>query len=104
MGLRELSYAPLRAADGLRLDLCGGAVNSRTLFLLLGLLALLPTALACSDDDGGNDADAGGNEPAQKWQLVFHDLDPALMSVSGSAADDVWAVGADSRDGKGALV
>lgn len=79
-------------------------MNSRTIFVLLASLALLPTALACSDDDSNEKPDGGDNEPAQKWQLVFHDLDPALMSVSGSAADDVWAVGADSRDGKGALV
>ena len=71
---------------------------------LLAVLLLI-CAPACSDDSANDDNDDAGTKPSAKpWQLVFHDLDPALMSVSGSAADDVWAVGADSRDGKGALV
>lgn len=38
------------------------------------------------------------------WQVVLQNLDGALMSVSGTSARDVWAVGADTRDGNGALV
>jgi hypothetical protein len=48
------------------------------------LLALL--CAACGDSGGG---DAGS-----RWQLVQHDLPGALLSVWGTAADDVWSVGA----------
>ena len=72
---------------------------------LLALLALLSASPAC---DGDDDDDAMGKADAEPepepWQLVFEELEPSLMSVSGSAADDVWAVGADARDGSGALV
>ena len=59
--------------------------------------ARLPLALAilclsaCSDDDGGD-------TPAE-WQAVHEDLDGALLSVWGSAEDDVWTVGGDAGDG-----
>jgi hypothetical protein len=46
---------------------------------------------ACSDDDGGDG-------PAL-WQAVHEQLDGALLSVSGSAEDDVWTVGGDAGDG-----
>jgi len=36
------------------------------------------------------------------WQLVASDLPSALMSIDGSSAEDVWAVGADH--GRGPLV
>jgi hypothetical protein len=53
---------------------------------------------ACSgDDDGGGDADAGGGGAA--WQTVHEDLDGALLSVWGSADDDVWTVGGDPGAG-----
>jgi hypothetical protein len=71
------------------------------------LLALSCAACGGDDDDSGNppdekpDSGPAGKDP---WQAVFMDLDPALMSVSGTAADDVWTVGADARDGSGALV
>ncbi len=38
------------------------------------------------------------------WRVVHEDLDGALLSVWGTGTTDVWAVGADSRDGKGPLV
>jgi hypothetical protein len=38
------------------------------------------------------------------WQIVHEDLPGALLSVWGTAHDDVWAVGADARDGNGPLV
>jgi hypothetical protein len=62
---------------------------------------------ACGDDGGdGRDAgsdDAGGDD-GEPWTLVFEDLDAALISVAGTSASDVWAVGADLRNGDGALV
>jgi len=74
---------------------------------LLALLALLLATVACDDDDDAGamtETDAGQKPEPEPWQLVFEELEPSLMSVSGSAADDVWAVGADARDGSGALV
>ena len=50
---------------------------------------------------GCNDPDP--DEPAQ-WQLVLSGLDGALLSGWGTSADDVWAVGADARDGSGPTV
>lgn len=49
---------------------------------LAGLVVLLTTA-------------CGGDE----WQVVHQGLDGALLSVWGTSADDVWAVGADPGDG-----
>ena len=47
----------------------------------------------------------GGDEPKEEpWQLVFEGLDGALISVAGTSASDVWTVGADTRDGAGAMV
>ncbi len=71
------------------------------------LLVVFALAAGCSGSgrnahgggDGGSDAGAG--EP---WQLVFEHLSGSLMSVDGTGPDDVWAVGADTRDGKGAQV
>lgn len=77
-------------------------------------------ALGCGDDDAnpndaggagtgarsGSGADAGSDagEPVAPWQLVLEGLDGALMTVAGTSASDVWVAGADTRDGKGALV
>ncbi len=55
-------------------------------------LTLLAAAVACSN----------GAEPppaAESWSVVAEDLDEALISVWGSAEDDVWAVGSDRGDG-----
>jgi hypothetical protein len=46
--------------------------------------------------------DATEPEPA-RWSVVTSGLDEALLSVGGSAADDVWAVGADKGKGPIAL-
>ncbi len=62
--------------------------RGRTAWLLLALAGL---QLACSDDDGSGPPDAA---PAEPWQVVHEDLDRGLLSVWGSAQDDVWAVGA----------
>lgn len=43
-------------------------------------------------------------DPDSEWQLVQSGLDGALLSVWGTGADDVWAVGADARDGAGPTV
>lgn len=58
-----------------------------------GLLLVLGVSLlaACDDDDGG--------EGGPKWTLVLQDEPAALLSVWGTAADDVWIVGADAGDG-----
>lgn len=43
---------------------------------------------------------AGCPVPAERrWQLVTSGLDEALLSVAGSSAQDVWAVGADAGSG-----
>ena len=43
-------------------------------------------------------------QPEATWQLVHRDLPGALLSVWGTNASDVWAVGGDARDGAGPLV
>ncbi len=58
------------------------------------VLALTACLLACPGD--------APEEPT--WQRVHQGLPAALLSVWGTAADDVWAVGADTRDGQGPLV
>jgi hypothetical protein len=58
--------------------------------------SLLLLVLACGSDD-----------PAQQdasWQVVHDGLPGALLSVWGSSASDVWAVGADAGDGAGPTV
>ena len=47
-------------------------------------------------------AACGGGDTAP-WQLVHQELPGALLSVWGTSATDVWAVGADARDGRGPL-
>ena len=44
------------------------------------------------------------SQTGRDYQLVFQDIEAALMSVSGTAADDVWLVGARTRDGNGAML
>lgn len=56
------------------------------------LLALL---LACPGPD--DTADTG--EPEAPWQLVGENLPGAVLSVWGTAATDVWVVGADPGSG-----
>jgi hypothetical protein len=54
---------------------------------------LLFTLAACDSrpDDGGDDGPS--------WSVVFPQLDGALFSIWGTAADDVWTVGSDAGDG-----
>lgn len=68
-----------------------------TRWLLLSLL--LAPALGCG---GGGDDDDGGD--GESWQVVGQDQPAALLSVWGTSAQDVWAVGGDPGDGQGPLV
>ena len=44
-------------------------------------------------------------EPApERWEAVHEGLPAALLSVWGTATDDVWAVGGDTLDGAGPMV
>jgi hypothetical protein len=60
---------------------------------LSGAVFLLSSA--CSDDTP---------EPDAPWQIVQDALPGALLSVWGTSASDVWAVGADAGDGLGPAV
>jgi len=62
---------------------------------MLGLALAALGALGCPSESDGDDA---------QWQRVFADLDGALLSVWGTSRADVWAVGADARDGTGPMV
>lgn len=60
----------------------------------VALAALLAVSVsACSSND------AVEPDAAASWTVVQQDLDSALMSVWGSAEDDVWAVGSDRGAG-----
>jgi hypothetical protein len=66
-------------------------------------LIMTTAALAlCAACGGGDDGDVGPE--SARWTPVFEGLDAALISVGGTSSDDVWTVGADMRDGGGALV
>lgn len=67
---------------------------SRSLGRLLPPSLLLAAALSCTPED---------EDPAS-WSLVYTDLGGALLSVWGTASDDVWAVGSDPGDGDGPYV
>jgi hypothetical protein len=68
------------------------------------LWCVLALGCAACGDGGEGTADAGHEPAPEPWQLVFEGLEGALISVAGTSASDVWAVGADTRDGDGALV
>ena len=59
-----------------------------------GLTAILLAVASC----GGG----GGGKARPRWQVVAQDLPEAVLSVGGTSAQDVWAVGADR--GQGPLV
>jgi hypothetical protein len=59
------------------------------------LPVLLGAGAACGGDDGAGDG--------QEWEMVAQDLPGALLSVWGTAPDDIWAVGSDP-DGEGPTV
>ncbi|MCA9528267.1 MAG: hypothetical protein KC549_18410, partial [Myxococcales bacterium] len=60
---------------------------------MAGVAVVTLLLLACEDDRP---------TPAPGWSVVAAELDEALLSVTGTAASDVWAVGADQ--GAGPLV
>ena len=74
------------------------------------LLLVLSALCGCAEKGGDDEpsrrlADASrAPDSVAGWQLVFEDLPGALISVWGTASDDVWTVGSDTRDGKGALI
>ena len=50
---------------------------------------------------------SGGDDPPPdnaSWYVVQQNLPGALMSLWGTAPDDVWAVGADTDDGQGPTI
>lgn len=51
--------------------------------------------VGCGDED---------QPPTDDWQIVHRDLPGALLSVWGTSASDVWAVGGDAGDGLGPMV
>src|SRR6187455_116804 len=53
---------------------------------------------------GCSDPKAPSDEKAPRWQIVLEELPGALISVSGTAPDDVWFAGSAPDDGSGALV
>jgi hypothetical protein len=66
--------------------------------------ALFAAGLAIGCGDDGGDAPIDGGDAGAPFRFVFQDLEAALISVAGTSSTDVWTVGADSRDGKGALI
>ena len=62
------------------------------------VIVLCVCATACGE------ASADSAEQPARWQLVLADLPGSLMSVSGTAPDDVWFAGSAPEDGTGALV
>jgi hypothetical protein len=57
--------------------------------------ALAAVPLLAGLSGGCSDKPAHPAAPApEPWALVLHDLPAALLSVSGTASDDVWAAGA----------
>jgi hypothetical protein len=67
-----------------------------------GCLLFVALLWGCSHDSGKK-PESGVVEEAPSWSVVAADLDEALLSVGGSAADDVWVVGADRGKGPAAL-
>lgn len=61
----------------------------------LAVFCALPL-LACGSD--------APEPPAASWQVVHDGVPGALLSVWGSSAGDVWAVGGDAGDGAGPSV
>lgn len=64
----------------------------------LSTYAAVAALLLCSTGCPGDD------DPTVEWQKVHSGLSGALLSVWGTSASDVWAVGGDTRDGSGPLV
>jgi hypothetical protein len=72
------------------------------------LLAGCPPEEVVPEEDVVEDTDprevTGDETGGDRWQMVFEGLDPALLSIWGSSADDIWIVGSNPDDGGGPLV
>ncbi len=62
---------------------------------------LLAWLIVCASCNAPSSQVSGHDDPSKPWRVVASALDEAVLSVGGSAANDVWAVGADR--GKGPL-
>jgi hypothetical protein len=82
------------------------AAAARALAFALALWACAACDGAADGGDAGSAGGDGGSGDAASpaFAVVFEQLDAALISVGGTSSRDVWAVGADLRDGSGALV
>lgn len=69
-------------------------LDLRRIFAIAAVVGAAVLGAGCGDDDAA----------APQWQLVHEGLPGSLLSVWGTSATDVWAVGADARDGTGPLV
>jgi hypothetical protein len=73
---------------------------------LLPFIAFFAMAAACGGDDDDDvsdgDVDAGVDADVSPWEVAQQDLPGALLSVWGTSASDIWAVG--SSTGEGPLV
>ena len=67
----------------------------------MAVLVMLASILGACDGET-DPSGPGGGEPT--WSVEQENLDGALLSVWGTADDDVWTVGGDARDGTGPLV
>lgn len=72
----------------------------RSLLSAIALSFVVLPLSACPPPPEGDGGPDGGDGPA----LVLEELEGALLSVNGTASDDVWVVGADARDGSGPYV
>ena len=64
----------------------------------IGVLFLLLSLVACGPNGGGNN---GNNGTAAKWEEAFDASDKGwLLSVAGSSASDVYAVGGTPDEGR----
>lgn len=82
--------------------MCGGAkaVSFNAMRRSPVLLVAALTLAACGDDDGGTQPSHDPNE----FVMTFESLPGALIGISGTSHDDVWAVGGNPGDGSGAFV
>lgn len=88
-GARVMSK--IRAVGAWHTACCYAAVTDMGVVRFAAMAALTAAALACSTEPPV--------EPQASWTLVAEALDSALISVWGSAEDDVWAVGGDRGSG-----
>lgn len=76
------------------------SLASRAPLFLSNVVVISALLGACAPGPG--EGDAGPSGPS--WELVLEEQPGALLSVTGTASDDVWIVGADRRDGSGPTI